>query len=466
MEDVPGRTMPVDNGKTVFAELPATTFRYTSTPWMDSATSVNGLGQDATVCANEYGVSMEMSITAFSNRQALAADPLVETGVTEFTAVDLVICQSRTARDGIKLLASIMDTYGSSEVNIAFIADQQEAWYMEMYTGHQYAAVRLPRDKVCVFGNEFTLEYLSEYEECITSPGLFTLPKEHGFAQTSPAGEMNLYLTYSGSEVRTGYSHMRTWIGHQALAPSVYGDTYREDAWYPLCFAPDEKVSLSQAMALIRNRYEGTEYAPDATRRTDMRVIGTDTALSVHILQIFEDMPADRAVLTWESVAPAVYGVFVPVSNASLRVSDAYGRCQPAEEAGSFDSALYPWYAFKEINTLCVEPDLAPVYGAHVRRYWQQAENDMITATARLMNETRNLPAGEAAERLTDYCCAVQEQAFADAKAILNLIRYTMAGNSNTMKNGRNPETGEILDEQRQLTPMEIKLENNIYRGE
>ena len=35
----------------------------------------------------------------------------------------------------------------------------------------------------------------------------------------------------------------------------------------------------------MRNRFEGTEYSPDETGRTDMRVIGTDTALSVHITQ-------------------------------------------------------------------------------------------------------------------------------------------------------------------------------------
>ncbi len=35
VENQPGRRMSVDNEETVFAELPATTFRYTSTPFMD-----------------------------------------------------------------------------------------------------------------------------------------------------------------------------------------------------------------------------------------------------------------------------------------------------------------------------------------------------------------------------------------------------------------------------------------------
>ena len=224
VEGKPGRTMPVDNGATVFAPLPETTCRYTSTPWMDSATKRNGLGHDATVCANEYGVTMVMSITSFSNDAALKADPLIETGLTEFTAVDLVICQSATARQAVEVLCGLIDTYGSSEVNIAMIADQKEAWYVEMYSGHQYAAVKHPADAVCAFGNEFSLEYLSGYADSVQSPELESLAENNGFAVRSESGELNLLATYSGQSVVMDYSHMRTWIAHQILAPSVYGD--------------------------------------------------------------------------------------------------------------------------------------------------------------------------------------------------------------------------------------------------
>ncbi|MBQ9004453.1 MAG: C69 family dipeptidase [Eggerthellaceae bacterium] len=127
VEGEPGRTMPVDNDKTVQAPLPETTYRYTSTPFMDSGTATSGLAHDATVCANEYGVAIEMSITAFSNKAALAADPLVEHGLTEFTAVDLVVCQSKTACEAVEVLCGLIDSYGNSEVNIALIADQHEA---------------------------------------------------------------------------------------------------------------------------------------------------------------------------------------------------------------------------------------------------------------------------------------------------------------------------------------------------
>ncbi len=175
---------------------------------MDSATAINSLGEDATVCTNEYGVVMEMSITSFSNVAALKADPLIEHGLTEFTAVDLVICQSATAREGVETLCSLIDEFGSSEINIAFISDQKETWYVEMYGGHQYAAVRLPADRVCVFGNEFSMEYLSDYEDSIVSQKLESLPEEKGFAvygKNKGKKELNLLDTYSGDEVVTNY---------------------------------------------------------------------------------------------------------------------------------------------------------------------------------------------------------------------------------------------------------------------
>ena len=463
VENKSGRTMPVDNDKTVFTALPDTTYRYTSTPWMASATAANGLGSDATVCTNEYGVAMIMSITSFSNAAALEADPLIEHGLSEFTAVDLVTCQSATARDGVEVLLSLIDTYGSSEVNIALIADQKEAWYIEMYSGHQYAAVKLPDDKVCAFGNEFSLEYVSDYDDCILSKELESLAKDKGFAVYGENGELNLLATYSGDEVVTNYSHMRTWIAHQLMAPSAYGD-YDKSALYPLCFAPDEKVSLLDVMEIMRNRYEGTEYSPDETGRTDMRVIGTDTALSVHVAQIYPDLPADMSCVTWESTGPALYGVFVPVSNAATSISAPYARSQTADEAGIFDTQLYPYYRFKELNTLGVEKNAYKIYGQPVRAYWHQAETLMTESMQTVLKTAASLGDSAAAKQyITDYCNSVQEQAFDDAGQLLNDVRWYMSKNSNTMKNGRNPETHEVIDELKQVDPLTVTLDASAY---
>ena len=154
VENEPGRYMPISIDGNVKTEIPATTYKYTATPFMNSTVAYSGCTRDAAVCTNEYGVAMTMSVTAFPNNEALEADPLVGEGLTEFCAPDLVVCQSKTAREAVEVLLGYIDKYGSSESNIAIIADQNEVWYVEMYTGHQYAAVKLPADKVSVFGNE------------------------------------------------------------------------------------------------------------------------------------------------------------------------------------------------------------------------------------------------------------------------------------------------------------------------
>lgn len=460
VENKPGRTMPIDNEDTVMVEIPATTYKYTATPWMESATKYNGLESDAAACANEYGVVMTMSISSFTRAEALEADPEPTNGLTEFTADDLVICQSKTAREAVEVLTSLIDRFGSSESNIALIADQNEAWYVEMYTGHEYAAVKLPDDAVSVFGNEYNLEYLSDYEDSIVSANLEKLAVDHGFAVYGENGELNLLKTYAIDPII--YSHMRTWIGHQTLAPSAYGDFNLEDT-YPLSFKADKKVSLQDAMEIMRNRFEGTEFSPDETGRLDMRVIGTDTALSVHVLQIYPELPADMSCVTWESTAPALYGAFVPVSNLSNSISESYSKKQSYDDFGQFDIENYPWYAFKALNTACISDYKA--YGNPVREYWFEAEKNMIAGMREVLNTaaSSNASAEDVSAYVTNYCNTMQEQAFEDAKKLLNDVTWYQSKNSNTMKVGRNPETHEATDVVKEIVPLEITLDGSAY---
>ena len=68
----------------------------------------------------------------------------------------------------------------------------------------------------------------------------------------------------------------------------------------------------------------------------------------------------------------------------------------------------------------------------------------------------------EAAELLTDYCNRQQEQAFADGKNILNDVKSYMSYNSNTMKNGRNPETDEVYDTLVEIDPLDLGADKNL----
>ncbi len=464
VENESGRTMPVSIDGSVKTEIPATTYKYTATPYMNSTRTSNDLLQDAAVCSNEYGVSMSMSVTAFPNKAALEADPLVKNGICEDAATDLVICQSKSAREGVEVLLGIIDKYGSSESNIAFIADQKEIWYVEMYTGHQYVAVKLPSDKVSVFGNEYSLEYLSDYEDNITSKDLFSLAEQKGFAVHGKNNEINLLDTYSGNETITNYSHMRTWIGHQILSPSKFSADYNPNTTYPLCFEPDKKVSAEDVCQLMRNRYEGTKYSPDETGRKDMRVIGSDTTMSAHVVQIFSNLPAEMACINWISSGPPVYGVFIPVSNDCINISDAYGADQPAGDGNKFDTDKYAYYLFKDICTRCVGPDNYKSYGKPVQEYWKNAESNMFDGMSQVIaNAAKMNDSASRAKYITSYCNDMQNKVFEDGKLILNNLTWSQGDNSNTFKIERNPETHQMTGKEVTIPTMELKLDASVF---
>ena len=466
VENQPGRFMPVSIDGKVKTEIPATTYQYTATPFMNSSMAYNGLIQDAAACTNEYGVAMSMSVTAFPNNKSLEADPLVEGGLSEFAADDLVICQSKTAREAVEKLCGILDKYGSSESNIAVIIDQKEAWYVEMYTGHQYAAVKLPSDKVSAFGNEYSLEYLSDYEDSIVSKDLISLPEKKGFAVHGKNNEINLYETYSGKENCMDYSHLRTWMGHQLLAPSNFSANYDINAMYPLCFTPDKKVSLQDVCQIMRNRYEGTEYSPDETGRVDVRVIGTDTALSVHALQVYPDLPADMSCVSWVSTGPALYGVFVPLSNDCINASEAYGANQPAEDKGEFDPQHYPYYVFKELGTRCLGVESHDAYGVPVQKYWYEAEENMFNGMSKVLQNAEKIEDKDTrAKYITSYCNDMQTNAFDDGKKILDKVVWEDNKNSKTLKMKLNPETHEMTGEKIVIPPINITLNATKYKN-
>lgn len=186
-------------------------------------------------------------------------------------------------------------------------------------------------------------------------------------------GEINLFETYAGKEITNDTAHLRIWEGHRLLEPSKYGSDYNQDETYPLCFAPDKKVSAQDVAHVLCDRYEGTKYFPDETGRNDTRAIGTDETLSAHIIQVFPNLPADMACVSWISSGPPVYGVFVPVSNDCINVSDAYGANQPANDTGVFDTDHYPYYVFNDLCDYCMGQDNYKNYGKPVQAYWDES---------------------------------------------------------------------------------------------
>ena len=454
VENTPGRYIEGENGFTW--PLPDTTWKYTDVPVsLGAEKQLWGTGT-----ANEWGLAVSATVTAYSCEEALKADPNVIDGIAEEDIATLLAASCKTAREAAELLCKIIDEKGTAEQNIIMAADQNEVWYIETYTGHQYAAVKLPTDKAAVFGNEFMLETLSAYDEVITSPKLFSLPEENGFAQYTN-GELNLFDTYAGKGRLADYSNMRTWRGHQLLAPSTAGE-YNTKTKYPLLFTPDKKVSVEDVIAVFRDRYEGTPYCPEVEGSGKIRVIATETADTVHIIQVYDTLPKEMAVVTWVCLSNASYAPFIPVSNYSTELSALYANTRDVN--GYDENTAFSHY--KCLNALAAQDHV--LYGAGVREYWELAENYLTSAYPELIKyvaETAETDKIKAQNLINSFNIIVQNQALSDADRLFTELMWYVVENTDTLKYKFSYTTLTYSDEPAEVKPF-VPYFDALFFGE
>ena len=430
--DVPGRVFKAAEG--VEFPLPDTTWAYTTMPYARPGRNYP-YSMDGTT-ANEKGVSCTGAVTCYTTDEIAAMDPLISRrnggggGLAESFLCQLVAMCASTAREGVEVLGKYVEMFGNAENNTIMIADQNEAWYVEYYTGHQWCAVRMPDDCVAVFGNMFMLGSVDvTSEDVICSEGLISMPQEAGLAVFDEDGNIDLFTTYSGgTAAQSDYSNRRNWYGRVMLAPSTVGD-YATENRYELFYQPEEPVTLKKLFEVSRARFEGTEYCPEENDDvTFMRVIGVEVQCNIGIAQTYPDLPAEMAVVTWVCNSNAEHGIYLPVSNLITDTAESF-KYVPAK-AGMDENLAH--YRFKRLCALA-EQDRR-LYGAGVRAYWSQMEEQLIADYPAVMAETLRLlqeDKAAAQEYITNYTIDLQEKALQDADTMFNELFWYMIINTN-----------------------------------
>ncbi len=311
IENKPGRKIQAIESKALY-EYPATTFKCLNTPIVP----VNDYGTLTSIGLNEYGFCVSGTITAYNYDKIKKLDPFTPDGICEETMPDYIGKTCKTPKDAIDWIEKTMERIGNYSANSLVVADQNEAWLIELYSGHQWAAIKLPTDMVSAYGNEFMIqtEYEMDKPEAFRhSKDLFKMPQEAGIA-VMHGDKMSLCDTYGGENRLEDYSNIRTYMGHYFFAKSTAGD-YETRRRYPLFFKPDKKVSLKDVFEFYRFRYEGTEYCPETNGRNDIRLVGTEAQFNVHAIQIHHDEKPEMSSVAWISIANSEHSIFLPYSN-------------------------------------------------------------------------------------------------------------------------------------------------------
>ena len=172
-------------------ELPDNPMRYSSVP-----DALPGHGIWAAAGFNTANVGMSATETITSNERVLGADPLVEYipaqgtegeegyvpavpgGLGEEDFVTVVLPYVRTAREGVQRLGSLLEQYGTYEMNGIAFSDEDEIWWLETIGGHHWIAKRVPDDAYVTMPNQLGIDYFDlldaegEQVEHMASPDL------------------------------------------------------------------------------------------------------------------------------------------------------------------------------------------------------------------------------------------------------------------------------------------------------
>ena len=323
---------------------------------------------------NEKGVSISATVSTRYNNKIAAVDPLVDTGIAEISIATIVLQEATTAKEGVKILGDIVEKYGAGECNILTIGDTTETWYMEIVSGHQWVAKKLPSNKVAVFSNMMFMDQIdTRSSDIMCSADLIKTAKDaDSYYSEQPYATSTIHISKSYSEGFTDGNTYRAWDGmnflnpelaakcdptpvedYTTFAPNANSVDRRGNALthaegpFLLLYDANRKVSLKDAMKILSLRGAGTKYEEAEVVPC---AIGWHTQMECHFMQTKKNMPTELATVQWLGMGSGEFTLYVP-SYASIvkDTADFYKY-----DKNEFDYNSMYW-VFEEITKLCNE---------------------------------------------------------------------------------------------------------------
>lgn len=319
---------------------------------------------------NEFGLSISATVSSYCKEEINNIDSLIEKGLREANIASLVLSTCKSARESILFLAKIVDEYGACECNNIIISDKEESWYMEIVSGHQYIAIKLPEDVVAVIPNCLMIDYvnLDDDENTIYSKDLINMPKENNLLKFRN-DKFSIRKTYADD--LGSYDRDRLWGGQNFLAKSK-NRPYDYD--FELFFKPDEKVSVKDIMELQKYRYEDTKKDANLAINNidgfEVRPIGIERQAECHIIEIKEEFPREAPGLLWLCLGNAEHNIYLPYFPNIKSVPEVYSnRFHNFNENQAF-------WIFRAQGTLAELN--REKYGSNIRKYWSNHQDELI----------------------------------------------------------------------------------------
>ncbi len=316
--------------------LPTDALQYTATPeWTDQY----GVFEEAGI--NTAGVAMSATESAYANARVQGYDPFVTDGIIEEAMVTVVLPFITSAQEGVRRLGAIVEEYGTGEANGVLFADHDEAWYMEIATGHHWVAERIPDDAYAVVANQLAIQTVDfDSEAFMFSADIREFAASHHLWQPStPFNFRQIFGTDSAFDRM--YNTPRVWDGQRRLTPSQVADPEASDL--PFYLQPDRPLTVDDAFAVLSSHYQETSFDPTseiATAPHRYRPISLARTQEAHVLQLRPQLPQQIADIHWVAMGVAAESQFVPFFAGAREFPDAYRQ---GGLPASLDSAYWQY---------------------------------------------------------------------------------------------------------------------------
>ena len=222
---------------------------------------------------NEWQVTI--GETTFGGRE----DMVDSTGTLDYGSLIYIALQrSKTAREAIKVMTTLAETYGyNSEGETFTICDPEEAWIMEMMgcgagsKGVVWVALRVPDDAICAHANQSRIRTFNVKDKanCMASKNVVKFAREKGWYSGKDA-DFSFCDTYAAPDFGgRRFCEARVWTFFNKYCD--YMDRYVGYASgevdgaepMPLWIVPNRKLSVKDLEMAMRDHYEGTPFALD-----------------------------------------------------------------------------------------------------------------------------------------------------------------------------------------------------------
>ncbi|MBE6248277.1 MAG: dipeptidase [Prevotella sp.] len=228
---------------------------------------------------NEWQVTI--GETTYGGREEMVDS----TGVIDYGSLIYIGLQrSKNAREAIQVMTTLVETYGyCSEGETFTICDPNEAWIMEMQgcgpdrkTSKErvvWVARRIPDNAICGHANQSRIGQfpLKDKENVLYSKNVIKYARKMGWfsGKDEEFSWKNAYAFPDFGGRRICDARVWSFFNHHVKGMDRYlpwalgKDKDAEDM--PLWVIPDQKVSVADVMADMRDHYEGTPMAIDST---------------------------------------------------------------------------------------------------------------------------------------------------------------------------------------------------------